>query len=73
MDMGINQSGHQDPVFALDQVIDLGGPLVAAAIDLLDPAIIADQQPGKMFDLTLGIQRHTIDIIDQRIGHGRAS
>ena len=36
-----------------------------------NPAIIADQQCVEPLHLTLGIQRQSVDIVDQRVGKGR--
>ena len=71
--MAVDQPRHQYAALAIEAVIGAGRALVAALENLLDAAIVADQQAGKALDRAIGGKRQTIDIVDQHIGAGGGS
>jgi hypothetical protein len=53
MGMGVDQAGHHHRIMAVGEEIELVGALVAIAQQLLDPALLVDDQTGEVLDLAL--------------------
>ncbi len=67
MDMGIDHAGDHHLALGIEAVIDLRARL-APREHGGDLAVLVEHDAGEAFDLPFGIDRHPVDIVDQRIG-----
>ena len=68
MGVAVDHAGDQELALAIQLVAGAFRALVAAVQDLLDPAIVAHDQPGEAVQPALRVHGYAVDIIDQRVG-----
>ena len=68
MPMRVDQPGDQGAALAVLFEIRAFGALVLAVEQLLDLAILVDDQPGEADELAVLVERDAVDIVDERVG-----
>ena len=66
----IDQAGDHDLAFAIEQVVDLLGPPVAAFEHLAYAPAVVDPQPGEAHHLAVLVEGNALDVVDKLVGLG---
>lgn len=64
----VEQAGHHHAAPAILAKIDVARQFLAALEDLLDPAIVTDEQGDEALDLAFFVESDALDVVEQRVG-----